>query len=139
MQPLPVPTSTMRGPRDTADRVERRLDHELRLRPRDEHVGRDAEDMPPERLLAGQVLEGDARGARVDEALERGAVRVGQIVTHRRMSAAASHPRTCRSRCSASSRASATAGRGEPQRRSFERVRDPHARIYADALSFSAW
>ncbi len=50
MQPLPVPTSTIDGPLDAAKKLERRFDEQLRLRARDEHVGRHHELVAPERL-----------------------------------------------------------------------------------------
>ena len=57
MQPLPVPTSTISGPLDSAQQLERRLDQQLGLRARDQHVGCHAELVLPERLDAREVLE----------------------------------------------------------------------------------
>jgi hypothetical protein len=53
-----------------AQDFERRLDQKLRLRPRDEHVGRHLEVEPVELLMPRDVLQGLARRAALDEILE---------------------------------------------------------------------
>ena len=55
MHPLPVPTSTISGPRVLLDALERLLDDELGLGPRNQDVRTDLEVQPPELPRAEDV------------------------------------------------------------------------------------
>ena len=81
----PCPRRRCTGAAHAAQQLERRLHQQLRLRPRDEHVGRDQELVPPERLRAGEVLEGTAARALARRArAKRGRGAAGRLAARAR-------------------------------------------------------
>ena len=118
--PVPVPTSTTTGDGDPAIAVERALDDDLGLRPRDEHAGSDDKVRRRKPAVAGQVL-GRRTGA---PAAQGTSERLGLGGPRSRSSRVYSPARSVPSTSPAAARRSAAA----PRRRGARGSRRPAAR-----------